>query len=91
MTIRGVLFLSVILMTSCAKPEIPGSTWNQFAIITSQGIVLATVNGTVTGLTSRDLTRLIRAGVAETYTIQCGVPGDIAATARQIFWQVSST
>jgi len=53
--------------------------------------VLATVKGTATGFTNGDLTRLIRAGVAETYSIQCDVPWDIAATARQIFWQVSSS
>jgi hypothetical protein len=46
------------------------------------------VNGFATGFTNHDLTRLIRAGVAETYSVVCGTSSDSAAAERQMVWHV---
>jgi hypothetical protein len=85
-----VLVWSAFLLASCATAANINGAGNRFGIITSEGIVLATVSGMATGLTNADLTRLIRAGVAETYSIQCDVPRHMPRSTRQIFWHVTS-
>jgi hypothetical protein len=82
--------LSAILLVSCAVPVSRHGSCNKFAIITSEGIVLATVDGMATGFTNADLARLIRAGVAESYSIQSNVLRQVVMPRRQIFWHVTS-
>ena len=85
-----VFILSTICLVSCATPERLHGAGNKFGIVTTEGIVLATVDGMATGLTSADLTRRIRAGVAEAYPIQSNMPLHMTAPRRQIFWHVAS-
>jgi hypothetical protein len=66
------------------------SAGNQFGIVTSEGIVIAIIEGTATGLTNTGLTRLIEAGVGEIYSIQCDLPRHAVVPARRIFWHVAS-
>jgi hypothetical protein len=54
--------------------------------MTSQGVVLAIVEGSVAGVTNSDLTHLIRAGVAETYSVQCAVPSGMAPNNPRMYW-----
>jgi hypothetical protein len=64
MRTRPFLVWTAFLVVSCAIPASVNRAGNQFGIITSEGIVLATVGGTATGVTNAGLIRLIRAGVA---------------------------
>jgi hypothetical protein len=43
-----------------------------------------------TGLTNADLTRLIRAGVAEKYSVRCTTPSDFPPAARRLVWRVTA-
>jgi hypothetical protein len=84
---RGFLLLCTLLLTSCEKPDKQDASLDRFRIITDEGPVLAIVNGSATGFTNHDLTQLIRAGVAEAYSILCDVSPDPAAE-RQMVWHV---
>jgi hypothetical protein len=54
--------------------------------MTSKGVVLAIVEGSVAGVTNSDLTHLIRAGVAETYSIQCVAPSGVTPNDVRMYW-----
>jgi hypothetical protein len=88
--VRNLLLLFTLLMTSCASAGLPGAPLDRFEIVTEEGTVLAIVKGSATGFANSDLTRLIRKGVAETYSIKCDLPSDLAATNRRMFWHVNN-
>jgi hypothetical protein len=81
----------MLFAAACANPEASvGRTGAPFAIITSEGIVLVTVEGGATGFTNADLTRLIRKSLAETYPVQCNTRLDSSTVARQMVWHVAN-
>jgi hypothetical protein len=63
---------------------------SRFNVITSEGIVSAIVIGSAKGFTNAALTRLIRAGVSETYDVHCTRPSDPAVAEREMFWHVNN-
>lgn len=86
---RWALFICAgLIVASCMRPGVSDDSRDRFGIITSEGTVLAIVQGSAIGFTNADLTRLIWSGVAEAYPIQCEVPSELAAAGRQIFWNV---
>jgi hypothetical protein len=87
---RWTLLVASIFVASCAELRNANDSQGQFGIVTSEGTVLATVDGSATGYTHNELTQLIRKGVAETYGIQRAVvPGTLTSGARMI-WHVTN-
>lgn len=87
-TARCTILLCSVLVASCARPGTPNDSQAQFGIITSEGRVLANVEGSATGFTNTELTHLIRTGVSEVYAIDSDVSSDAATAGRRMFWHV---
>ena len=87
-TARWILLFSSILAVSCAGPAPANDSRGQFGIVTSEGMVLANVEGSATGFTNTELTHLIRTGVAEAYVIHGDVLSDPATAEPRMFWHV---
>jgi hypothetical protein len=78
----------LVSMAVCAGVAGCGGTPDRFAVSTPDGVVLASVEGASTGFTNTELTRLVRAGVAEAYPVQCHAPSWLGAGAPLMVWQV---
>lgn len=83
-----ILLWCLIAFTSGARPAAADGWQGSFMVATSEGAVLATVEGATTGFTNAALTRLIREGAAESYPTYCATPSDITAARRRILWHV---
>jgi hypothetical protein len=84
------LLFCAVLTPSCAQMPAADASRSRFGVITSEGVISATVGGSATGFTNTNLTGLIRAGLAEAYSIQCEVPPKMAAAGPQMVWHVTS-
>jgi len=82
------LLSGLVMVAACAGEAGCGGAPDRFAVSTPDGVVLASVEGASTGFTNAELTRLVRAGVAEAYPVQCSVPAVLAAEAPLMVWRV---
>jgi hypothetical protein len=87
-TMRWTLLVVLIFVASCAGLRNANDSQDQFGIVTSEGTVLATVEGSATGYTDTELTKLIRNGVAETYGIQRKVASGTLTSGPRMIWHV---
>jgi len=87
-TIRHCLFLFLYLLASCTGSGGAGQARNPFIAHTPEGVVLVKVNGTATGTTDEELTRLIRRGVAQIYPVLSNTSPGVSLDAPQLVWDV---
>jgi hypothetical protein len=87
-TMRWTLLLASIFVASCTGLRDTNDSQCQFGILTSEGTVLATVEGSATGYTQTELTKLISNGVAETYGIQRTVASGRLTSGPRMIWHV---
>jgi hypothetical protein len=87
-TVRWTLLFSSIFVASCTGPGVANNSPGQFGIVTSEGMVLANVEGSATGYTNTELTNLISRGVAESYVVKSEVPSKPATSGVRMFWHV---
>jgi hypothetical protein len=82
----GALFFLFVLLASCSEVETIDGRRDTFAIATSKGIVEAVVEeqGGFEGAA-----RLIRAGIAEAYAVECGPTDNAMPTTRHVIWAVA--
>jgi hypothetical protein len=89
-TMRWTLLFSSIFVASCAGANNANDSQDQFGIVTSEGTVLANVEGFAAGYTHTELTKLIRDGLARTYRIQRDVASKAAAPGTRLIWRVNN-
>ena len=89
-TSLGVLLSCLVLVVSCAGPNVSDDVQNPFGIYTADGLVLCDIENMAKGVTHTELTRLIRAGVSEAYPVECGVPPGTTAETEHMVWRVTN-
>jgi hypothetical protein len=84
------LLFCAVLTPSCAQMPAADASRSRFGVITSEGVTSVTVGGSAKGFTNTNLAGLIRAGLAEAYSIQCEAPQNMAAAGPQMVWHVTN-
>jgi hypothetical protein len=84
-----VVYYIAATIAACANVQSRGTLGHEFEVLTSKGPVSVQVQGTATGFDNSDLSRLIRFGMAEVYSVHCGLPLDVSSTKQMLVWNVT--
>jgi hypothetical protein len=87
----GYLLLgAAMFVASCTNARSTTAAPGQFGVNTTDGVVTARVDGFATGVTNQDLTRLVLAGVGESYTVDCHLLPNTSPDTTQMVWRVTN-
>jgi len=84
-----IIICCLAAIVACTNVQSHDALRPEFDVLTSQGPISVRVQGTATGFTNADLSRLIRSGMAEAYSVRCSVPFDTWSMKQILVWNVA--